>query len=177
MTSGWLSNWDATANTYRGEPVVGFFWNVAEGSGFTFPYVDAALFRLRDMLYLGRPYVFSGSGTFMYADGAPNARGDVGVTLGGVFSGTIYQALLINDDYNGAPPPWTVMYPFNSAAGVGPSNDRWGDYQRVQPHSPAALQWIATGWHINTASGDSHPHYMIFGRERDNKSLNRWILN
>jgi hypothetical protein len=176
ILSGWLSNWDATANTYRGEPVIGFFWNVAEGSGFTFPYVNAALFRVRDMAYIGRPYIFS-SGAFIYADGAPNARGDLGVSLTGVFSGTIYQALLINDDYNGAPPGWEAMYPYTSTAGVGPSDNVWGDYQRTHPHNPAGMQWIATGWHIDTAAGDSHPHYIIYGRERDNKSLNRWLLN
>jgi hypothetical protein len=179
MTSGWLSNWDATGNTAEREPVIGFFWNVAEGFGFTYPYVESALFRMRDTEYIGRPYIWNPTTAFFYADGAPNTRGDMGVVFSHVTSGTLGYAATLNDDYYfGAPPSWTYFQIFNSATGVGPSNNAWGDYQRVHPHNPAGFQWIATGWHIDTAIGNnSRPHYIIFGRERDNKSLNRWLLN
>ncbi|MEW6003029.1 MAG: hypothetical protein AB1638_10340, partial [Nitrospirota bacterium] len=172
ILSGWISNWDG----YPGEPVLGFFWNVQEGGGFAMPYVNSAVFKERDRTYLARPYIWNASWAWIYAAGAPNARGDLGVSLTHVPNGGYpNHSVLINDDVNGAPPGWEGYWVVSSGS-AGPSDNKWGDYHRVRPHFPAGLQWTATGWVLN-ASGTSLPKYVIFGRERDNKSLNRWILN
>jgi hypothetical protein len=93
-----------------GRKIVGWWWNVAEGGGFTYPYVEGAAFYEDTMTllpgFLGRPYIF-GSWCFAYPSFTPNKRGD----LGGVFNyadSPNYHlpkvAYSIADDYWQAPP-------------------------------------------------------------------------
>lgn len=173
IVSGWVANWDG----YPGERVIGFFWNVKQdGVTFLKPYTNAAVFKERDRAYVSRPFIWNSTIAWIYAAGAPNARGNIGVSVTGV-SDYPHHAVLIDDDYNVAPPGWEGIFYVNTS-NRGPSNNRWGDYLRVRPHSPAGLDWIATGYVLRggTTGDFVQPRYVVFGRERDNASYDRWKL-
>jgi hypothetical protein len=173
ILSGWLVNWDG----YPGEKMIGFFWNVKQDANFAKPYTNAALFRERDRSYVGRPFIWSSSAAYIYADGAPNSRGNLGISLTGVYdvggSGVFPHHLIgIDDDFNGAPPGWAVSRTTTGAA--GPSDNKWGDYHRARSWGPAGLHWTATGWVLDS-TGKSIPRFVIFGRERENNAYTRWL--
>ena len=171
IMSGWLANWDG----FPGEKMIGFFWNVKQSAGFLKPYTNAALFRERDRSYVARPFIRSDAGAWIYADGAPNGRGNLGVSLNYV-SNYPHLYAAIDDDFNGAPPSWETK-PVQMGTN-GPSQNKWGDYNRARPHYPAGLKWIATGHVlIGGTLGDAvSPRYVLFGRSRDSRSLTRWLV-
>jgi len=156
-----------------GKTVLGWWWNVAEGSGFTYPYINGAAFYEDTMEllpgYLGRPYVY-GSWCFAYPSFTPNDRGD----LGGVFNystGPNYQipivAYTIADDFWHAPPGWSVYDAVIS--GAGPSDAQWGNYNTVRNYQSGST-WIAGTHYIpdtNNCSNCAVPLWIAFGRERD----------
>jgi hypothetical protein len=167
IVSGWIANWD----TLPGEKTLGFFWNVKQGGPFPNPYTNAAVFKERDRAYVGRPYIRSGDGAWIYAYGAPNARGNLGVSVTHV-SDYPHHYVGIDDDFNGAPPRWRLKRTATGAA--GPIDDKWGDYLRVRPLSPAGLLWGATGYTLDS-TGLTVPRYVVFGRERDERAYLRWL--
>jgi hypothetical protein len=161
VQSGWVA-----------KNVIGFFWNVAAGSGFSYPYVNAATFSTSSISYIGRPYIWSGSYAWHYAAAYPNERGDLAIAtflMGGGYYPRVYVG--IDDDFNGAPPGWEVAY--DSGSTTGPGSNTWGDYLRVRPHAPGSLGWVSSGY-ISTTGGISQPRFSIFGRERDLWSVQRW---
>jgi hypothetical protein len=161
VKAGWVA---------KGE--VGFFWNVKQGSGFTYPYVNAATFYESTLNYKARPYIWSGSYAWHYAAASPNERGDLGVAtwlMGGGYYPRFYVA--IDDDFNAAPPGWEVKHVV--ASSTGPGANTWGDYLRVRPNQPAGLGWSASGY-ISTTGGVSQPRFTTFGRERDQPSVTLW---
>ena len=161
---------------------IGFLWGSAQGGGFTWPYVEAVRVRESDRAYLDRPYVWSSGIAYAYPAAAPNARGDVGV---GLFygSGSIHPsfAVGVDDDFSRAagytPPPWYLGYGVSGT--TGPNVNRWGDYISVQPFAPTSLGWTAAGFTLQGTggSGSSVPRYVIFGRERDLRSVTRYYNN
>ncbi len=156
-----LSGWVA-----RG--VIGFVWNVAQGGGFSWPYVEAATFDEATKAYRGRPLVWSPSNAWMYPAVHPNARGDLGV-LAFWGSGTVHPsaAMAISDAYSGAPPPWTF---YSATQGSnGPSDNQWGDYARVRPFRGAGTLWAASGYTLSggTTGASAVPRYYVFGRWDD----------
>jgi hypothetical protein len=174
ILSGWLANWDG----YPGEKMIGFFWNVKQDAAFPKPYTNAAIFRERDRTYVGRPFIWHSSYAWIYAEGAPNARGNIGVSLTGVYDATgtagVYphHVVLIDDDFNAAPPGWEM---YKTTTGFkGPSDNKWGDYHRARPWGPAGLHWAATGYALDS-TGKSIPRFIIFGRERENNAYTRWL--
>ena len=164
----------------RGRKVVGWWWNVGEGDGFSQPYTDAAAFFEYDMTqvggYLGRPYVY-GSWCFWYPSVTPNKRQDLGMVIhvgdGGDMNPNAYFA--IADDYVSAPPGWVVTRFARSNA--RPSDEKWGDYNTVREFEPSEKVWVGAA-HIIPGSTDctacSIPVYTVFGRERDYWSWHRW---
>jgi len=157
--------------------VLGFFWTVAQGSGFSFPYVNAVAMDPATFTPLAgaqsRPYIFNASLAFIYAGAAPNARGHLGLSTwiaGGGNYPTLYVG--IDDDYNGAPPGWEIA--FAAASTTLLADQRWGDYTRVRQHSPEANVWSASG-HVTTSGGQS-PRYVVFGREREEEGYVRFKL-
>ncbi len=158
VISGWVAN-----------GTIGFFWNVMQGNGFPYPYINAATFKESDTSYSGRPYIWNSTYAFMYGDAAPDSRSHLGISLswGG---GSYYpsHAVGIDDDYNGAPPPWELV---KTTTGTnGPGDSQWGDYVRARVYYPSGLLWTATGYTLQGGStGNSvDPRYIVFGRERDN---------
>lgn len=172
---------DGIAETRQpGRKVLGWWWNVAEGSGFTVPYINGAAFYEDTMTllpgYLGRPYVY-GSACFAYASFTANSRGD----LGGVFNESespnfhipnVYYT--IADDFYHAPPGWPV---YGAAGGsAGPSDAKWGDYNTTRSFQ-LGTTWISGAHFIPTAGNCSNcsvPLWMGFGRERDGTNFRYW---
>lgn len=163
-----------------GRTVLGFWWNVAQGSGFTVPYINGAAFYEDTMAllpgYLGRPYVY-GSSCFAYPSFAANNRGD----LGGVFnfsnSSAYHKPLVaytIADDFATAPPGWPVYGA--AASNAGPSDQKWGDYNTTRAFQ-LGTTWIAGAHFIpgtTNCSNCSVPFWMGFGRERDGTNFRYW---
>ncbi len=150
LLSGWVAN-----------GVIGFMWNAGKSSGFPFPYVNAATFRVSDMTYIGRPAIWNSKYAFQYAHVAPNSAGNLGISIffGG---GPYYPSHAIGVSTDGS--SWGVL--LSTANGTsGPGEPKWGDYVRVRPYMPTSTQqWIATGFTLQgSSSGDSIvPRYVIF---------------
>lgn len=163
-----------------GRNVLGWWWNVAEGGGFTYPYIEGAAFYEDTMTllpgYLGRPYVYGGW-CFAYPSFTPNIRGD----LGGLFNFSTspnYQipnvAITIADEYWQAPPGWAV---YGQAGGSGGSSSAtWGDYNTTRTFQ-LGTTWVSGSHYIPTAGNCSNcavPLWMGFGRERDGTNFRWW---
>ena len=156
-----------------GRKILGWWWNVAEGNGFTYPYINGAAFYedTMDLFpgYIGRPYMY-GSDCFAYPSFTPNTRGD----LGGVFdyaTSTAYQkpnvGFAIADDFATAPPGWIIYSAAHSNA--GPSDAQWGPHNSARNYQSGAT-WIAGSQYIPGSSNCANcsvPLWLAFGRERD----------
>jgi hypothetical protein len=169
LTAGWVS-----------KGVIGFFWNVKEGGGFAYPYINAATFRETDKAVLGRPYIFNQNYAFQYGAAAPNARGDIGIACFAEGGSQGYPQLLVgvDDDYTVAAAPWALFFAASSTNwGLdGGGQEGSGDYLRVRAHNPAHTAWTASGY-IGTGSPVVYKgRYVVFGRERETRSWNRWKL-
>ena len=155
---------------------VGFWWNVKEGSGFTYPYSNNAWFYTNTMNYGGRAYIWTSSMAIFYPASYPDRRGNIGIVANIAGSNT-YPSLVAmkDDDTDGIPPgyTWTTVATGNH----GPSDDKWGDYNRVRPFQPIGTCWAATG-HVlrdGTSGNYVHPYYVIFGNPRDyNSAYLKW---
>jgi hypothetical protein len=154
LTGGWLAN-----------GTIGFFWNVKEGAGFTYPYINSATFVQSNKSYIGRPNIWSSSYAFQYGYASPDRRGNLGIAAfyGG---GSLYPSSLvgISDDYSAG---WELL---STGTGTnGPNSSNWGDYLRVRPVTPSGKIWAATGYTLQGGGKNSNadPRYIEFGRERD----------
>ncbi len=161
ILTGWVS---------RG--VIGFMWNVQEGGGFIYPYVNAATFDEATKAYLARPYVFNGSYCWLYPSMAVNSRGDLGMVVNGGTYPDIYASL--DDDYNGAPPGWEVLRV--ALSNYLPSDDKWGDYNTSRPNHPTSVAFRGGAHAIKTQSAccKATIYTFVYGRERDRKSYSYW---
>lgn len=161
ILTGWLA-----------KGVLGFMWNVAQGGGFTYPYVNAATFNEATKAYIGRPYVFNPTYCWLYPSMSVNYRGDLGLVIHGGTNPNIWAG--VDDDYNGVPPGWEVLSIVTSAA--LPTDDKWGDYNTSRPMHPAGAVWQG-GAHrrYGAAASAIAPTYLVFGRERDRPSWTRWV--
>jgi hypothetical protein len=175
-----VNNDGIAENRIPGRMVLGWWWNVAEGGGFTLPYIEGAAFYEDTMVqlpgYLGRPYVYGGW-CFSYPSFAPNNRGD----LGGVFNFSTppnlqlpIVAFSIADDYWHAPPGWDVI---GAAASSGGASDAvWGDYNTVRAYQ-FGTTWISASHVIPTAGNCSNcsvPIWFSFARQRDSTNFRWW---
>lgn len=154
-----------------------FFWNVKQGGAFPRPYIEATKLRESDLVVTGRPFFWNANFPFHYVAAAPNARGDVGLSLfwGHPSFGFAPSTLAcIDDDFNGAPPGWECLALRNGTN--GPSNNGWGDYVAVRPAHPATFGWQATSFTLQGGKTGNfvEPLNFIFGRERDLNEYLRW---
>src|SRR5207245_840889 len=76
VKTGWFS-------AQRGE--IGFMWDAAQGTAglgtFAFPYVHILRINLATMTRIDEPVLSSPSTAFAFPSAAPNARGDLGVSV------------------------------------------------------------------------------------------------
>ena len=156
ILDGWISH-----------GTVGFIWMAAKGNGFPWPYLNAAEFTVNDMMYLGRPYLWSQESGWMYGFVAPNGNQDVGIVAfaGG---GNLYPSTEVGINTNtasGLQTPWEMKMVLNGTK--SPSSNKWGDFLRVRPFGGSSLAWSASGYAFQGESIGNfvEPHYIIFGRK------------
>lgn len=167
MTSAWLA---------KGK--LGFFWNVKQGGAHPYPYIDAALLDESTLALQSRPFIWNPDFAFIYGEGTPNARGDLGVTmfLAGGTVGYPRINVAIWDDYVAPPPGWDNTHVESS---TNWAHDRAGDYLRVRRHSPANMVWTASSY-VNKPGAGADPatsykqRIVAFGRERDLREHQKW---
>jgi hypothetical protein len=163
---------------YRANGVLGFSFDVTQGSGYPFPFIRRVYFRETDIAYLGSAQLWASWGAFQYGTFSPNNNGDIGgaFSWGGGTATTHYYpgtGYLIDDDFSPSQ-PWALDYQIWGAGNTCTYGGiyRWGDYLTTRPDYPAGYAWIGTGWAIKGgncgASGAfSEPHNVVFGRGRD----------
>jgi hypothetical protein len=148
---------------------IDFFWNVREGNGFTYPYIESATFHAGTLAYTLRKLIYNTSYTWFYGAAGANDDGYEGLSLLAFFppaSGTNpYHAVGIDDDYNGNPPGWEVYFTYGGGAWNASQS---GDYLRARIYSPMGIGWAVSGYSSVGAAGNNYrPHYLVFGRQRD----------
>lgn len=153
VTGGYISN------------AIGFMWTVRQGSGFPYPYIYIAHFRIDNKNFIDNQILWNSVHAFTYPNAYPNNRGDIGIDFfiggGGINPNHIVG---IDDDYTGY-----NQYNFRTTNWGTNGSLEWGDYIRVRPYIPASKLWVATGFtqQGGTTGGFTDPRYIIFGRERD----------
>jgi hypothetical protein len=151
-----------------------FFWNVAQGGGFPYPYINAARFLERNFGYVGRPALWSTQTAWHYIGAAPNARGDLAVSA--AYAHTPNRnpgsVICLLDDFVSNWECKTIR-----TGSFSPSSNRWGDYLRVRPADPFDYSWTATTFTLQsgTATGNAEPRNLVFGRARDASQRQRWF--
>lgn len=157
-----------------GRKILGWWWNSAQGGGFTQPFIDGAAFYEDNLTQVtgaqGRPYVW-GSVCFAYPSVAADTRGDIAMVLN-VGNGTnnspsLYYAL--SDDYTAAPPGWAITF----VRGSSFNPTRFGDYNTARVYEPSKDTWIGSGHYVDSSNRVA-PVFFTFGRSRDYQSWNRW---
>jgi hypothetical protein len=119
-------------------------------------------------------------------DMEPNVDGHIAGAWswgGGTGTNTFYPGTgyLLDDDINPTQ-PWGYNFLLwgsgNTCTYGNPPLYRWGDYNTVRALDPAGDAFVAGGWRMTgncgTAGAVSEPHNVIFGRGRDQGSVNRW---
>ena len=85
---------------------------------FTYPYVDAATFNLKDdMTYVGRPYLWSPDFAWMYGFAAPDNNGNVAMQA--VYGGGDYHSIQpgVANNFSADSFPWKVIQVVNGTNG------------------------------------------------------------
>jgi hypothetical protein len=185
-----VTNWCAFNDSrvkggYVAKGVIGFSFDVTQGSGYPFPYVRRVYFRESDKAYLGASALWASWGAIQYGTMSPNANGNIGMAWawGGGTGTTHYYpgtGYTIDDDF--APSqPWSYIFQIwgqgNTCTYGG--IPRWGDYNTTRPDYPAGYAWIGGGWAIKggncgAAGAFSEPHNVVFGRNRESAAVARW---
>jgi hypothetical protein len=155
---------------------IDFYWNVAQGNGFSLPYTESAGFFGNTIAYVQRKIIFNPSIAFFYTAAGANNRQHVGISLYGFWAASTGQNpcsyVGLDDDFNGNPPGWEIYATFCSTGNWTASNS--GDYLRARQHSPVGEGWIATGSMYNAAANSYFPSYTVFGRQRDIPGFTRY---
>lgn len=177
VNAGWYRDNDDSTN----RPTLGFFWTVAQGAGFPYPYVNAVEMDAQTFVPLaggaGRPLIWNGGFAFVYAGAAPNRNGALGISTWLIGGGNHPKCYVgIDDDFNGDPPGWEIAHVKSSGTTL---TNRWGDYTRVREHGPDGNTWSASCHTTQLASGTTkplrqEPSYVIFGRGRDKDGYDRF---
>lgn len=164
-----------------GRTVLGWWWNVKAGLGFSQPYANGVAVYENTMGLLsgaqGRPFMRDNNTCILYPSVAANGRGDLGVVFNvGAGSNKVPAvAYMMQDDYAPAIPGGT--YYTIQTSGARPSDRRWGDYNTVRPMSPVQTNWVAAAHYIpgsSACSACSAPVFFNFGRARDARAWNYW---
>ncbi|MFO0981387.1 MAG: sialidase family protein [Planctomycetota bacterium] len=155
--------------------LIGFFWTVREGGGFSYPYVESATFSQQTKAYMGRPYIWNSAFAWIYGYACPDTRGYLGIAAW-LSGGGNYPAYYvgIDDDFNGSPPGWEVA--LVEAGNDGPNDNKWGDYNRIRQFGGCQRVWTASG-HVLQNGGNganTSPRFAVFGRERERFCYNRF---
>ena len=164
-----------------GRMVLGWWWNVKQGSGFGQPYINGFTIYENNLTPLsgaqGRPYLWNPSTCFLYPSAAANKRGDLALVFDASTGSNMNPsvAYAIADDFTAVPPGFT--YYIAQTSNARPSDNVWGDYNTVRAFLPTQDTWVGAGHTIQSGSNCSYcalPVLFNFGRARDFQSWNGW---
>jgi len=149
ITSGWLRDRNG-----RGE--IGFLWNVREGGGFPYPYIDAVTFDEETLSVTGRPMLWDSKCAWQYGATAPSGDG-LGIAAF-YFCPSQPPAHVIGlADGPTGQSKWAMFY---SRVGEVPTSTLiWGDYIRVRSDGRG---YVATGYTMGEDGAE--PFLVSFGR-------------
>ena len=157
-----------------------FFWNAAADASHTQGHVHGAVFSESGLSLLAQPRIYNSTACFGIPTVAANDRGDLGLSIayGGKSGGggAAAQGYVGEDDdsTSGFGVFGTV---YKTASGTDNRTDqRYGDYFTVHPHSPCRLFFNATNYALSggTSTTNVNSRYVEFGRGRDQKCYDRW---
>ena len=153
---------------WTGNGKVGWFWNVAQGDGYSFPHVQGAIFRTSDLKLQEEPIIYSDSYAWAWPAMGVNSRGDVGGTIYRIGGGEYPRArAFIVDDVD---PSWSSLTMHGIASSTDTvDEDVYGDYGTTVRFDGCSNTWQAGVFtHVsNDYFSSSQPRYVWFGRERD----------
>ena len=164
-----------------GRMVLGWWWNVKQGSGFGQPYINGFTIYENNLTPLsgaqGRPYLGNPSTCFLYPSAAANKRGDLALVFDASTGSNMNPsvAYAIADDFTAVPPGFT--YYTAQTGNARPSDNVWGDYNTVRAFLPTQDTWVGAGHTIQSGSNCAYcalPVLFNFGRARDYQSWNGW---
>lgn len=167
----WLGRCDSRiTGAWVADGVVGLLWTAAAQGTRPHPHVRVVRIDEATKAVLDQPDIWSAETAWAYAAACPNDGGDVGLTLffgGGPHHPT--HCVAIGD----SSAPFTVQA--IRASTNGPAGNAWGDYLTCRRHSPDGLTWTAAGYTLQGGQDRANvePHYVHFGRERDQRSVER----
>ncbi len=143
-------------NGGRGE--VGFLWNVRDGGGFPYPYIDGVTLDEATLEVTGRPMLWASACAWQYGAAASNGDGPLAVAAFYFCpSRPPAHAIGFEDRRQGQPSGWRMYYARTGDAAT--STVIWGDYIRVRT---AGEGFVATGYTIGPAGAE--PFLVSFGR-------------
>jgi hypothetical protein len=170
----WLGRCDSRITAaWVGKGTIGFMWTANARGSRPFPHIRAVRINEASKAVVDQPDIWSSATAWAYPAAGVNDRGDVGHSLfygGGSLHPT--HCIGIRDDYS------SLSLAATRASTHGPQAGAWGDYLTCSRHSPDGLTWIASGFTLQGGSERRHvePRYVHFGRRRDERAVQRWIL-
>lgn len=171
--ANWLGRCDSRiTGAWVGDNVIGAMWTANAQGGRPNPHVRVVRIDETTKAVLDQPDIWSSVTAWAYPAACSNDRGDVGITLfygGGTYNPT--HCVGIRDAY--AP----LSLAATRASSNGPAGGAWGDYLTCRRHSPDGLTWTASGYTMQGGNqrANVEPLYAHFGRERDQRAVNRWL--
>ena len=148
---------------------IGFFWNVDKGGPFPWPYINAAVFDVKEnMAYESRPLLWSPNFAVQYAYAAPSANGKLGLISsfgGGSIPPSLAAAVNQFENTNGSLKTWNLKPILKGTH--SPSDNEWGDYLRLRPYDQTNDIWIASGYTLQGGSSElfTQPRLFVFGQK------------
>jgi hypothetical protein len=159
---------------------VAWYWNAGPDTSHTQGHVHGVVFNESGLSILAQPAVFNSGFCFGNPAIAANDRGDIGVSIaaGGMAGGggsAAHGDVGMDDEFTSGIGSFATL--FVTASGTANRSDqRFGDYFSVHPHTPCTLFFNATNYGLNggTALSNVNSRYVEFGRGRDQKCYDRW---
>lgn len=141
---------------------IGFMWTAnSKGAARPRPYVRVVRIDVATMRVIDEPDIYHMAASYAYPDAAPNADGELGVTVfrggGGFFPGHVVGA------WDRSAKRWLMAV--TKSGTHGPQDGKWGDYLTCRPHAPDGKTWLAVGYSLQggPTRSDIEPRVVRFG--------------
>jgi len=136
-------------------------WSSDAHGGFTLPYTYMAQISTNTWTVLDYDPIYSSSGAFIYPRLSPNGAGDIGFVsdyVGNTVE-TNFVAMILDGDLQDYDAGYT-LHPIASGDRC-PTDNKWGDYNDINPWWRNSLQFVASG-HVRNSTIGSAPVYVRF---------------
>ena len=160
--NNWLSRCDPRiTGAWLANGVMGFAWSANSINSRPFPHVRVVRINESTKSLVDEPDIWSRNYAFAYPALAPNARGDVGISL---FRGgnTIHPGHVVGVR-TAAGNSWNLQATRNGSN--GPNDSKWGDYLDICQYSDSGNSWYASGFTLQGGGNRTNiePRVVRFG--------------